>query len=270
VLFSANFALFIFIDIPALLCYNEEKKEVFLMNTIKFDNKGNIKMVAHRGVSGLERENTCPAFVAAGVKSYYGIETDVHVTLDGKYIIIHDDDLKRVAGLDMGVETSNFDDLRAIRMTDRDGITARADIFLPTLEEYLSICKKYDKVAVLELKRDMEREHVEGIAAAVDARGMLENTTFISFSKQNLLYLRDAYPSANAQFLTGALDETNIAFMLDNNLDADIFYKSMTKEFVDLMHANNRVVNVWTVDTLDAAEQMLELGVDMITSNILE
>jgi glycerophosphoryl diester phosphodiesterase len=70
--------------------------------------------------------------------------------------------------------------------------------------------------------------------------------------------------------LTGALDETNIAFMLDNNLDADIFYKSMTKEFVDLMHANNRVVNVWTVDTLDAAEQMLELGVDMITSNILE
>ena len=57
------------------------------MNTVKFDSKGRIKMVAHRGVSGLERENTCPAFVAAGVKSYYGIETDVHVTADGKYII---------------------------------------------------------------------------------------------------------------------------------------------------------------------------------------
>ena len=36
------------------------------MNTIKFENKGNIKMIAHRGLSGLEKENTCPAFVAAG------------------------------------------------------------------------------------------------------------------------------------------------------------------------------------------------------------
>ena len=240
------------------------------MNTIKFENKGNIKMVAHRGVSGLERENTCPAFVAAGVKTYYGIETDVHVTLDGKYIIIHDDDLKRVAGLDMGVETSNFDDLRAVRMTDRDGVTARADIFLPTLEEYLSICKKYGKVAVLELKRDMERQHVEGIAAAVDAAGMFENTTFISFSKNNMIYLRDARPDANAQFLTSALTEENIAFILDNKLDADIYHKAMTKEFVDLMHANGRVVNVWTVDTVIDAEAVREMGVDMITSNILE
>ena len=240
------------------------------MNTIKFENKGNVKMIAHRGVSGLERENTCPAFVAAGVKSYYGIETDVHVTLDGKYIIIHDDDLKRVAGLDMKVEGSNFDDLRAVRFTDRDGVTPRNDIFLPTLEEYLSICKKYEKIAVLELKNEMTREDVEGIAAAVCNMGMFESTTFITFAKQNLIYLRAAYPNANAQFLTGTLSEENIAFILDNALDADIYHKSLTKEFVDLMHQNGRVVNCWTVDTLEDAERVLALGVDQITSNILE
>lgn len=240
------------------------------MNTIKFSNKGSIKMVAHRGVSGLERENTCPAFVAAGVKSYWGIETDVHVTLDGKYIIVHDDNLKRVAGLDMGIESSNFDDLRAVRFTDRDGVTQRADIFLPTLEEYLSICKKYGKIAVLELKNAMAREHVEGIAAIVNGMDMLENTTFISFAGQNLIYLREAYPSANAQFLTGMLDEANVAFILDNGLDADVYYKVMTPQFVELMHQNGRVVNVWTVDTLEDAEKMLAMGVDMITSNILE
>ena len=39
------------------------------MNTILFENKGKIKRIAHRGLSGLEKENTCPAFVAAGVKS---------------------------------------------------------------------------------------------------------------------------------------------------------------------------------------------------------
>ena len=54
------------------------------MDTIKI-NKKNVLMIAHRGVSGLETENTKEAFIIAGNKSYYGIETDVHVTLDGKF-----------------------------------------------------------------------------------------------------------------------------------------------------------------------------------------
>ena len=43
------------------------------MNTIKFSKK-HVKTIAHRGLSGLEKENTCAAFVAAGNReSYYGI-----------------------------------------------------------------------------------------------------------------------------------------------------------------------------------------------------
>ena len=63
-------------------------------NTIKISKK-NVKMIAHRGLSGIECENTNEAFIAAGNRSYYGIETDVHVTKDGKYIIIHDKDTKK-------------------------------------------------------------------------------------------------------------------------------------------------------------------------------
>ena len=61
-------------------------------------------MIAHRGVRGLERKNTAAAFVAAGNRSYYEIETDVPVTADKKYIIIHDDDTERVAGIKLNVE----------------------------------------------------------------------------------------------------------------------------------------------------------------------
>ena len=59
------------------------------MDTIKTDIR-KVKMIAHRGLSGIERENTCPAFVAAGNRSYYAIETDVHRTLDGQFVVIHD------------------------------------------------------------------------------------------------------------------------------------------------------------------------------------
>ena len=69
-------------------------------------NAPQVKMVAHRGMSGLELENTCSAFVAAGNRSYYGIETDVHRTSDGHFIIIHDDNTKRVAQDEMIVENA--------------------------------------------------------------------------------------------------------------------------------------------------------------------
>ena len=84
-------------------------------------NAANVKMIAHRGLSGLELENTNSAFIAAGNRSYYGIETDVHRTADGQFIIIHDDNTKRVGGDEMIVEKTTFETLRAIRLVDKDG-----------------------------------------------------------------------------------------------------------------------------------------------------
>ena len=240
------------------------------MNTIKFENKGDIQIIAHRGVSGLERENTCPAFVAAGVKSYYGIETDVHITADGKVIVYHDDTLKRLTGLDMVVEETTFDELRKIRLKDTDLITERNDLFLPTLEEYVSICRKYDKQSILELKNAMPKEKVWEIAEIIKGMGWYERTTFISFQAENLLALREKYAEADAQFLTGTASEENFKFMIDNRLDADLCGTCVSKEFVDRLHEAGRKVNCWTIDKIEHAEIMKAMGVDQITTNILE
>ena len=121
------------------------------MDTIKV-NAGKTLMVAHRGVSGIEKENTHAAFVAAGNRSHYGIETDVHRTIDGKYVCFHDDTTGRVAIDNMVIEESTFDTLRNLLLTDIDGKKGRTDLRIPTLQEYIQICKKYDKIAVLELK----------------------------------------------------------------------------------------------------------------------
>ena len=59
-------------------------------DTIKIADHGSTKFVAHRGVSGLETENTAAAFIAAGNRSYYGVETDIWRTLDHRYICNHD------------------------------------------------------------------------------------------------------------------------------------------------------------------------------------
>lgn len=240
------------------------------MNTIKFEEKENVKMIAHRGLSGIERENTCPAFTAAGAKSYFGIETDVHLTRDGKFILCHDSNLERVVGVKMIIEEEDFDTLRAVRFTDICNDKARADVFLPSLDEYLHICGKYEKEAVLEIKGSWSEDETARLAESVTAAGMIEQTTFISFSKESCLGIRKAYPGAKVQFLFNKDLEDGLSFCLENNFDADMSFRIVTENAVSVLHSAGLLVNCWTVNTVADAERMKECGVDMITTNILE
>ena len=241
------------------------------MDNIRIDH-GPVRMVAHRGLSALERENTCAAFVAAGVRSYFGIETDVHVTADGKYLICHDHDLKRVSGgVELNIEANKFDLLQSVPLLDTDGVSYRSDLFPPALEDYVLICRKYGKESVLELKGLIEEKHVAGIAATVRDLGHLDRTTFISFTRENLVSLRKVCPEAKMQLLDGGqLKPDDLDFMKLYHAGADFYWKCATKELVDAVHAEGLEFNVWTVDDPAVAAQMIDLGVDYITSNILE
>ena len=240
------------------------------MDTIHLSNKGKVLMIAHRGVSGLEKENTLPAFVAAGTRSYYGIETDVHKTADGKYILFHDDTTLRVAIDNMVVEETAYDTLRSLPLTDREGKRGRIDLRMPNLEEYINVCKFYEKDAVLELKNAFTEEDIYEICEIIDSLGYLEHTVFISFCLDNLIYLRKKYPNQTAQFLTKPFREDLIEILTTHKLDLDIYYKSLTAENIALCHEHGITVNCWTVDKPEVAEQLIAWGIDMITTNILE
>ena len=227
-------------------------------------------MVAHRGLSGIEKENTHGAFIAAGNRSYYGIETDVHRTLDGKYVCIHDSNTSRVALDSIVVEECTYDTVRSIKLCGMDGKKDRADICIPSLAEYIAICRRYDKVAVCELKNDFSKDEIIEICSIIAAEGWLHKTVFISFMLQNLIYLRDYLPKQPAQFLFAG-DAKDIPEILNkHDLDLDIYFRSLTCELCEKVHADGHKINVWTVDGLEDAANLSEMGVDYITSNIIE
>ncbi len=239
------------------------------MNTVKINN-GNTKMVAHRGVSGIEKENTNAAFIAAGNRSYFGIETDVHKTLDGKYICFHDDDTARVAIDNMVVEQTTFDTLRSLQLTDRNGERGRIDLRMPTLAEYIDTCKRYEKKAVLELKNEFEKEDIAEICEIIKEADYLQEVIFISFCFDNLVYVKELYPDQTVQFLTNMYTEHLPVALQENGFDLDIEYRQLTKENIERMHAMNIEVNCWTCDDPEYAEKLVDWGIDYITSNILE
>ncbi len=234
-------------------------------------NLTNVKMVAHRGVSLLERENTCAAFVAAGQRSYWGVECDVYRTADGHFLVSHDGSTKRCAGVDYRIEETDLATLRSLTMQDLAG-NPRGDLIFPTLEEYISVCKYYDKYCVLELKSLFTSEEIDRIIAIIDDFGWLEHTVFISFSPENCVLVREKLPQQRVQQLKGRFDDEEdlLGRLLKYRLDLDIFCYGITKEQVALCHKNGIEVNIWTVDSAELAQQLADWGVDYITSNILE
>ncbi len=77
------------------------------------------RYVAHRGLhscgDGVVPENSLPAFRAA-CEEDYGIELDVQLSADGEVVVFHDDDLKRVCGVDAPVVSLPLEELRKLSL----------------------------------------------------------------------------------------------------------------------------------------------------------
>ena len=239
------------------------------MNTIKIDKK-QTKLIAHRGLSGIEVENTNAAFVAAGNRSYYGIETDIHRTSDGNFVIGHDDNYERLSGEKIFLGEHTLSELGDVIFFDKDGVKDRIDLRPSRLENYLKIVKKYEKHAVLELKSDFTDEEIAKIVEIVKGYDYLENTTFISFIYENLAKIKKLLPNQSAQYLFWKVTDEEISRLSRDKIDVDVWCRELTKEQIDACHKAGLTVNCWTVDTTEEANKLIEWGIDYITTNILE
>ena len=240
-------------------------------NTIKLESKGHTQMIAHRGMCGLEPENTHAAFVAAGNRSFYGIEADVHKTADGKFIIMHDGNTLRMSGDDIEIAKATYETLRSLRLKQKDGKRGRTDLRIPSMEEYLEICKYYGKKAVLELKDAFTDEDIEEIIRVGEALAYMEHIVFISFKMKNLLLLRERRPEQTVQYLVDYdIDDALLQELADRNMGLDMRDERYTEEILRKCQEKGVETNAWTVNDPDMARKLIDWGIDYITSNILE
>jgi len=69
-------------------------------------------IIGHRGAKGIAPENSLYGFKKAVELGIDGVELDVHLTKDGKLIVIHDMDLKRLTGLRIPIKQLTFKELK--------------------------------------------------------------------------------------------------------------------------------------------------------------
>lgn len=239
------------------------------MNTVKIDKyfKG---MVAHRGLSGIETENTINAFLAAANRSYFGIECDVYASRDGKIIITHDDTLLRLGMLNLYIPSFRYEEIRKFSLIDRKSGNLSENISIPLLTEFLLICKTYKKHGFVELKENLTNENLDSILSQVHSSGLTDRISVISFNEKYLQYVRKNSPEIDLYLLSEECNEKVLDFCERQKMNLDVKYDVLEEAAIKRLHLIGLKVGVWTVDDKETAEKLIKMGVDYITSNILE
>ena len=118
-----------------------------------------------------------------------------------------------------------------------------------------------------------DRERIDRLMGALERMRLeeyLDHVIFISFDLPNMICIRELLPDQRAQFLISTAEDWLIDTLKKYRLSLDIKYTALTKDLADQVHAIGQEVNVWTVNTKEDAERMIRMGVDYITTNILE
>lgn len=236
------------------------------------------KLIAHRGLSSEAPENTSKAFELAVKKGFYGVECDVRKTLDDHFVIMHDADLGRMCGKNLTIANMDLQQLKKYPVTSGANAAQYPGLTVPTLEEYLDILAVSETVhPFIELKEPFTKAELQKIVAKVKESGLLERTYFISMYKQNLLSLKEigVADQVNLQYVYGAEEENKtqavndsvINWCMANEIDLDVRYTLVKASDVSRLHEAGREVNVWTVNQLEKAFELLtEAKVDMLTT----
>ena len=77
-------------------------------------------------------------------------------------------------------------------------------------------------------------------------------------------------PEQSAQYLFGGLSDEIFDMLVRDKIDADMHFPALSDEVVQKLHSAGLKVNCWTVDSAVDGERLAAMGVDFITSNILE
>ena len=226
-----------------------------------------IRLIAHRGLSALAPENTLPAYELAGKYGYYGAECDLHETKDGQFILLHDDLLNRTTNGMGKPESYTLEQLNGFVVNGGNQVKKYPHLKIPTLEQYLAVCKKWGLVPVIEIK-EIEAKSVSRLLDSLAKWGSLQHVVIISFSKEIVTEIRKLNHEINIQWLSKLTKEA-INYCAKYQMDIDCHKKHISKEMVDYAHSKGVLVNAWTVDSLDEMHKLIELGVDFISTNVL-
>ncbi len=218
-----------------------------------------VQIIGHRGAPALAPENTIESFKKAIEAGAHYLECDVHVSLDGRLVVIHDDRLDRT--------TNGTGYVRNFTLAELKALTLKDDLKIPTIEEVVEL----DFPLMIELKSYLDgdsKRTYEGLvprllrllSEASPRRDFVLSFTNAEYSDE----LRQV-PFKKLNLLPGfpgfdSIDSSGLFAI-------GVFYRDLTADLVDRAHERNLKVFSWPPDEEADIKRAISLGLDLLLSN---
>lgn len=230
------------------------------------------QIFAHRGAKAVAPENTLPAFQKALDMGVAGIELDVHLSKDGRLVVIHDFTVDKTTNGSGPVR--NFTAAELARLDAGSHFDARfAGVGVPTLDEVLDLVAGRCRINVEIKSEDREGgNEVEALAALLQQRRLYEQVIVSSFNVLTLIKMRYVDP----RMALGLLYSTDLPAHLRRAWFTPIlqpqavhpYFALVDEPLMSWARSQGCAVNTWTVNDSAEAKRLADLGVDVIISDV--
>ncbi len=223
---------------------------------------------AHRGDSAHFPENTLLAIRKGCDIGVPMTEIDVHRTVDGAIVVMHDHAVDRTTNGSGAIAEMTLDQIRALDA----GSWLSPDFAgeqVPLLAEALALCRERGMFLCIEIKQD---GIAPDVARVIDECRMADDVIVISFDFDTVVAVRELRPAIAAGWLTGELDPGQLDAVISRCLSHGIMtvsahHSALTPEVVERCRLRGMTVYAWTIDAGPVAKPYAAMGVDVIASN---
>lgn len=229
------------------------------------------KLIGHRGVKDLCPENTLESILKAFDLGLSFVEIDVKISKDRVPILLHDDTLDRTtngSGLAIDYDYENIKKLDAGKFFYKEN----TNIFVPKLEDILSLCINYNGNLNIELKpnKKFEKENVYQIYKIIKNINQID-IFFSSFDMISILEISKLYPQSIRSFLLDDFKEYNIDDLISISINNDLKICGLnidlvTADIIKKIKESNMAITVYSDKNinLSSANDIFSIGVDSI------
>lgn len=249
-------------------------KDTVSIKSISAVNIDEITLTAHRGLSAIEPENTLPAFKAACEAKYNYVEFDIEPTSDGKWIVMHDDDLRRTTNGHGKITERTLAEVSALKIDNGANIENYTDLRVPTFEETMALLDRYypNTKPMIEIKSIGKNNLDSLIEFFKDYAARGRSTIVISFDKDIIDTLYKECPEQTYWLLTSELSDEAVDFCKNHGNMRAAFNGNNTKNTDSVINAAIDAgipLAAWTVDSPDTLKTLYDLGVRYFTTNCI-
>ncbi len=234
-----------------------------------------VEIVGHRGASFDAPENTLASIKLAWEQNADAAEFDVYLSKDGKIVVIHDADTKRVAGVEKKVAETTLEELRKLDVGKWKNAKFAGEK-IPTLDEVLATVPAGKRVFI-EVKCGPEIvPELDRVLKAAKLKP--EQTAVISFNADVVAATKKTRPDLQCYWIVSLAPkdqkprtaEELIAKAKEikaDGLDLSATPAVLDKAFGDKVKDAKLKLHVWTVDDVELAKKMIAAGTESITTN---